>query len=77
MAREEIRELLELCSLLYSLRPGNERDTWVWIGGKNEEFSVGAVKRLMDKDRCRSFFSFQKDVNGFRQDVVLSYGGRK
>ncbi|KAJ0555729.1 putative reverse transcriptase zinc-binding domain-containing protein [Helianthus annuus] len=48
----EVDELVDLCSKLLEVRIVESCDSWEWIGADDKDFSVGAVKRLLNEDIC-------------------------
>ncbi|XP_022030231.1 uncharacterized protein LOC110931132 [Helianthus annuus] len=47
----EVNELVNLCSLMVQVTLSQNIDKWEWIGAADKEFSVKAVKKLLDSDR--------------------------
>ncbi|XP_022031067.1 uncharacterized protein LOC110932011 [Helianthus annuus] len=54
-AGREVDQLVELCNRLLNVRLEDRQDKWEWIGAEDKEFSVGAVKRLLNKEGQHNF----------------------
>ncbi|KAM0072977.1 putative reverse transcriptase zinc-binding domain-containing protein [Helianthus debilis subsp. tardiflorus] len=54
MSTQEVAELDQLCAIICSVLLSDSRDSWKWNGAADGEFSVGAVKRLLNKGRGSS-----------------------
>ncbi|KAJ0856037.1 putative reverse transcriptase zinc-binding domain-containing protein [Helianthus annuus] len=50
LSGQEIVELARLYAVLGSVSLSGNRDLWVWVRSEDGNFSVGAVKRLMEAD---------------------------
>ncbi|KAI3793650.1 hypothetical protein L1987_36270 [Smallanthus sonchifolius] len=52
----EVDEMVWLCSSIGGIDLNNENDKWKWIGAAANDFSVAAVKDLLDKNRVASSY---------------------
>ncbi|XP_035830920.1 uncharacterized protein LOC118480267 [Helianthus annuus] len=51
---EEVNGLVSLCSLLLHVNLNQNHDKWNWIGAADNDFSIKAVKKLLDSNRINS-----------------------
>ncbi|KAJ0488248.1 putative reverse transcriptase zinc-binding domain-containing protein [Helianthus annuus] len=62
-SEEEVNELVNLCSMLVSVSLNQKQDSWLWNGAEDREFSVSAVKKLLDSIRIRSDIYVPEECN--------------
>ncbi|KAM0019452.1 putative RNA-directed DNA polymerase [Helianthus debilis subsp. tardiflorus] len=59
----ELNDLVALCSALFIINLNQSCDVWSWIGADDKDFSVSAVKRLLNKQRSQTDHYVIEDCN--------------
>ncbi|XP_035843871.1 uncharacterized protein LOC110927588 [Helianthus annuus] len=62
-SEDEVNELVNLCSMLVTVSLNQKQDSWLWNGAEDREFSVNAVKKLLDSVRIRPDIYVPEECN--------------